>query len=130
MIKWRPLSVLFAVSGMASALTAQVANAQAWPTRPVTMVVTYAAGGTNDIIARILGPRLSEVLRQQVVIENVGGAGGMSGTARVAKAAPDGYQFVLGNVDAPPRTRRCTRIPSTMRRATSRPSACWSTCPW
>jgi tripartite-type tricarboxylate transporter receptor subunit TctC len=73
-------------------------SAQAWPTRPVTMVVTYAAGGTNDIIARILAARLSEILGQQVVIENVGGAGGMTAAARVAKAAPDGYQFVLGNV--------------------------------
>ena len=86
------------MAAVASLLVPCFAHAQAWPTRPVTMVVTYAAGGTNDIIARILGPRLSEVLGQQVVIENVGGAGGMTGTARVAKAAPDGYQFVLGNV--------------------------------
>jgi tripartite-type tricarboxylate transporter receptor subunit TctC len=87
-----------AISAIASLLASGCAQAQAWPTRPLTMVVTYAAGGTNDIIARILAPRLSEILGQQVVIENVGGAGGMSGAARVAKAAPDGYQFVLGNV--------------------------------
>jgi tripartite-type tricarboxylate transporter receptor subunit TctC len=74
------------------------AAAQTWPTRPVTMVVTYAAGGTTDIVARIIGSRLSEILRQQIVIENVGGAGGMTGAARVAKAPPDGYQFVIGNV--------------------------------
>jgi len=79
-------------------LLAYAAPAQTWPARPVTLVVTYAAGGTNDIIARVLAPRLSEILGQQVVIENVGGAGGMSGAARVAKAPPDGYQFVLGNV--------------------------------
>jgi tripartite-type tricarboxylate transporter receptor subunit TctC len=60
------------------------------------MVVTFAAGGGDDILARIFAPRLSEVLGQQVIIENVGGAGGMTGAARVAKAAPDGYQFVLG----------------------------------
>src|SRR6266480_343504 len=74
------------------------ANAQPWPTRPVTMVVPYAAGGTTDVIARILSPRLSEILGQQVIVENMGGAGGMTGASRVAKAAPDGYQFILGNV--------------------------------
>jgi len=60
------------------------------------MVVTFAAGSGDDLLARIISPRLSELLGQQVVIENVGGAGGMNGANRVAKAAPDGYQFVLG----------------------------------
>jgi len=73
-------------------------GAQEWPTRPLVMVVPYAAGGTTDVVGRILSLRLSEILRQQVIIENVGGAGGMTGATRVAKAAPDGYQFVLGNV--------------------------------
>jgi tripartite-type tricarboxylate transporter receptor subunit TctC len=72
------------------------AGAQEWPTRPIAMVVTFAAGSGDDLLARILSPALSELLGQQVVIENVGGAGGMNGTNRVAKAAPDGYQFVLG----------------------------------
>lgn len=71
---------------------------QDWPTRPVTMVVPFAAGGPADTVARILVPGLSEFLGQQIVVENVGGSGGMTGSARVAKAAPDGYQFVLGNV--------------------------------
>jgi tripartite-type tricarboxylate transporter receptor subunit TctC len=70
--------------------------AQNWPTRPITMVVAFAAGSGDDVFARIVAPRLSELLGQQVIIENVGGAGGMTGTSRVAKAAPDGYQFVLG----------------------------------
>ncbi len=73
--------------------------AQTWPTRPVTMVVPFAAGSASDTVARILAARLSEVLGQQVVVENIGGAGGMTGAARVAKAPPDGYQFVLGGVD-------------------------------
>jgi len=73
------------------------ASAQNWPSRPVTMVVPFAAGGGTDVLGRIIGRRLAEVLGQQVVIENVGGAGGMMGSARVAKAAPDGYQFVLGS---------------------------------
>ena len=59
------------------------------------MVVPYAAGGPVDTIGRILAARLSEILGQQVVIENAGGAGGMTGAARVAKAAPDGYTVLL-----------------------------------
>src|SRR5215467_9370839 len=71
---------------IALALTlATPATAQDWPTRPMTMVVAYAAGGPVDTIARIFGQRLSEVLGQQVVIENIGGAGGMVGASRVAK---------------------------------------------
>jgi tripartite-type tricarboxylate transporter receptor subunit TctC len=73
-------------------------QAQNWPSRPVTMVVPFAAGGPMDTVGRILSPRLSELLAQQVIIENVGGGGGTIGSARVAKAPPDGYQFVLGNV--------------------------------
>jgi tripartite-type tricarboxylate transporter receptor subunit TctC len=72
------------------------ATAQNWPTRPVTMVVSFAAGSGDDVLGRIIAARLSEVLGQQVIVENVGGAGGMNGVSRVAKAAPDGYQFVLG----------------------------------
>ncbi|HKA79450.1 MAG TPA: tripartite tricarboxylate transporter substrate-binding protein [Xanthobacteraceae bacterium] len=70
------------------------ASAQDWPTRPVTMIVPYAAGGPVDTIGRILAARLSELLGQQVIIENAGGAGGMTGAARVAKAAPDGYTLL------------------------------------
>src|ERR687887_1179974 len=74
------------------------AVAQDWPSRPVTMVVPFAAGGPIDTLARVLQQHLADVLRQQVVVENVSGAGGMTGSARVAQAAPDGYQFVLGSV--------------------------------
>jgi tripartite-type tricarboxylate transporter receptor subunit TctC len=97
--RWRRFGVWIAVSLAALIYTAQFAMAQDWPTRPVTMVVPFAAGSASDTLARILAARLSEVLGQQVIIENVGGAGGMTGVARVAKAAPDGYQFVLGGVD-------------------------------
>jgi tripartite-type tricarboxylate transporter receptor subunit TctC len=72
------------------------AAAQGWPTRPVSMVVPFAAGGSVDVMGRILAARLSEVLGQQVIVENIPGAGGMLGSARVAKAPPDGYEFVLG----------------------------------
>ncbi len=71
------------------------ASAQDWPTRAVTMVVPYAAGGPVDTLGRILAARLSEILGQQVVVENVAGAGGMTGSSRVAKAPPDGYTVLL-----------------------------------
>ena len=71
------------------------AGAREWPARPVTLVVPYAAGGPVDTIGRIMAARLSELLGQQVIIENVGGAGGMTGAARVAKATPDGYTVLL-----------------------------------
>jgi tripartite-type tricarboxylate transporter receptor subunit TctC len=71
------------------------AHAQDWPNRAVTMVVPYAAGGPVDTVARILAARLGELLGQQVIIENVGGAGGMTGASRVAKSAPDGYTLLL-----------------------------------
>jgi tripartite-type tricarboxylate transporter receptor subunit TctC len=74
------------------------AQAQDFPTRPLTMVVPFTAGGASDVIGRIVAEGLRSELGQAVMVENVGGAGGMTGTNRVAKAAPDGYQFVLGNV--------------------------------
>jgi len=80
---------------IATALSASHAGAQNWPTRPVTMVVPYAAGGPIDTIGRIMAQRLSEVLGQTVIVENIGGAGGMTGAARVAKAAPDGYTLLM-----------------------------------
>ena len=82
----------------AAIVVAQPANAQDWPNRPITMVAPFAAGGSTDAIARIVADGLSSQLHQPVIVENIGGAGGMTGTNRVAKAAPDGYTFVLGNV--------------------------------
>src|SRR5580692_7692663 len=74
------------------------AAAQSWPTRSVALVVPFAAGGSSDAIGRIMADGLSGPLGQPVVVENVTGAGGMAGGTRVARAAPDGYQFVIGNV--------------------------------
>jgi tripartite-type tricarboxylate transporter receptor subunit TctC len=85
-----------AVAALALPVEPWPARAQEWPARPMTLVVTFAAGSGDDVLARILSPRPSQLLGQQIVVENVGGAGGMTGTARVAKARPDGYQFVLG----------------------------------
>jgi tripartite-type tricarboxylate transporter receptor subunit TctC len=86
-----------AVAILALSQSGASAVAQSWPTRAVTMVVPFAAGGGTDVLGRIVAKRLSETLGQQVVVENVGGAGGMMGSARVAKSPPDGYQFVIGS---------------------------------
>ena len=73
--------------------------AQDWPTRFVTLIVPFGPGSASDIVARILVAPISEALGQQVVVENIGGAGGNIGVSRAAKAAPDGYVMVLGAVD-------------------------------
>src|ERR1044072_886439 len=68
------------------------------PTRPVTMVIPFAAGGPPDVLGRVVAARMSEILGQQIVVENIGGAGGMTGANRVKTAPPDGYQILLGTV--------------------------------
>jgi len=72
--------------------------AQTWPNRPLTMVVPYAPGGSTDLVARLIAPGLGAALGRPVLVENMAGVGGIAGVSRVAKAAPDGYQFVVGNV--------------------------------
>jgi tripartite-type tricarboxylate transporter receptor subunit TctC len=78
--------------------TGAVATAQNFPSKPLTMVIPFAAGGPTDVLGRVVGQRMSEILGQQVIIENIGGAGGMTGSKRVSDAAPDGYNMVLGTV--------------------------------
>ena len=86
-------------SALASLLAlAGSAAAEDWPTRPVTMIVPFAAGGPQDTISRLIAQRASEILGQQIVIENVGGAGGTTGSLRARNATPDGYTFVIGSV--------------------------------
>jgi tripartite-type tricarboxylate transporter receptor subunit TctC len=87
-----------AAGAMALPGAARVAWAQAYPTRPVTLVVPFAAGGAFDVIARVMSPRLTETLGQQVVVENVGAAAGIVASNRVAHAAADGYTVLLGTV--------------------------------
>ena len=84
------LAILLALTGSA--------GAQDFPDHAVTMVIPFAAGGPQDTIGRIIGQRMGELLGQTVVIENVGGAGGMTGSKRVADAKPDGYTMILGSV--------------------------------
>jgi tripartite-type tricarboxylate transporter receptor subunit TctC len=87
---------------LAATLTAGFATqgasafAQDYPSRPITLIVPYAAGGGNDLMARTAAERMSRTLGQQIVIENRGGAGGSIATRQIAKAAPDGYTLGLG----------------------------------
>ncbi len=74
------------------------AAAQSYPDKPINVIVPFAAGGPTDVVARILGEHMSRTLGQQLVVENVGGAGGTTGMTRVATAAPDGYTIGVGNM--------------------------------
>jgi tripartite-type tricarboxylate transporter receptor subunit TctC len=80
-----------------AALIAGPAHADNWPSRPITMIVPFSAGGGVDLSARIQAQRMGELLGQPIVVENVGAAAGMAGSARVAKADPDGYTMLIGN---------------------------------
>jgi len=73
-----------------------VARAQAYPTRPITIVVPFVAGGPSDLLGRMVAERLRSSFGQPVLIENVAGANGSLGVGRVARAAPDGYTLVIG----------------------------------
>lgn len=84
------------VSAFALAAASPATLAQQWPTRSLTMIIPFAAGGPVDTIGRILAQYVGDALGQQIVVENVGGAGGMIGSARAAKADPDGYTMLLG----------------------------------
>ena len=87
--------IAIVVAALVAAVTS--AAAQTFPSRPITMVVPYPAGGVTDTLARLLAERMKVVLGQTVIVENVGGAGGSVGAGRVARAAADGYTVLLGN---------------------------------
>ena len=90
------------------------AAAQTYPSRPITLIVPFPAGGPTDAVARILAERMRASLGQPVVIENVGGAGGSIGVGRVARAAPDGYTHRHRQLGHPCRQRRdLQRCPTT-----------------
>src|SRR5262252_10442268 len=89
--------VVIAAALLAVAHDIKLASGQDWPTRSLTLVVPWAAGGGTDVMGRIMARRMSEILGQQVIVENVAGAGGMIGSTHVARAAPDGYTFVFGS---------------------------------
>lgn len=87
-----------ALAGLTLAGTAPASAADAWPSKPITVVVPFAPGGTTDIIGRMVGQKLGEALKQPVIIENRPGAGGTLGASYVAKASPDGNTFFLATV--------------------------------
>jgi putative tricarboxylic transport membrane protein len=83
--------------GLAALALAAPAFAQSWPTRPITLIVPFAAGGGVDTSARIQAQKLGELLGQPIVVENIGAAAGTVGSLRVSKAEPDGYTLLIGN---------------------------------
>ena len=87
-------------AALAASLLALAAQAQPYPNKPIRFVVPFAAGGTSDILARAIGPRITEVWNQPVIVENRTGANGNVGADFVAKSAPDGYTFLLSDVGA------------------------------
>ena len=86
------------LAAIAVVLGAISASAQDYPARPITMIVPFAAGGPTDLFARIVGEHMSRTLGQQIVVENVVGAGGTTGTTRAKRAAPDGYTIMMGHM--------------------------------
>lgn len=90
--------LLKVIAGFALALTAALAHAQAWPSKPIRYIVPFAPGGTTDILARTVGDKLAIALGQPVVIENKPGAGGGVGAEITAKSAPDGYTIMGGTI--------------------------------
>jgi tripartite-type tricarboxylate transporter receptor subunit TctC len=93
-----PLIRATAVHAIAVCVTIGIAAAQNFPTHPITLIVPFTAGGTTDVTARIVAEHMSRTLGQQVVVENIGGAGGTIGTARAMRASPDGYTIVMGQM--------------------------------
>jgi len=89
---------LLLATAVAVGLASPAVQAQDFPTKPVTMIVPFAAGGPTDIIARLVAESMSKTLGQQVIIENVAGAGGTTGSTRAAQAAPDGYTILMGHM--------------------------------
>jgi len=91
------MGALLAAAGlMPASAGAQAAGAQAYPTKPIRLIVAFPAGGSTDIIARLVGQRLGEKLGQQVIVDNRGGAGGTIGTEIAAQATPDGHTLTMG----------------------------------
>ena len=92
------VKALRAIAAACALLLPGLASAQDWPTRPVTIVVPFAPGGTTDIVGRLIGQAMSVKLGQPVIIDNVGGAGGTLGATKASKASPDGYTIFMATV--------------------------------
>jgi tripartite-type tricarboxylate transporter receptor subunit TctC len=91
-------TLFFAIAFVTAFGNAEGATAQVYPSRPITMIVPFAAGGGTDVSARIISEHMSRTLRQPIVIENIAGAGGTTGSARAMRANPDGYTIEMGQM--------------------------------
>src|ERR671913_936257 len=94
----KKIAMPLAATAAAIGVAAGGAQAQTFPTRPITMIVPFAAGGPTDVIARIVGDHMSRTPGQQIVVENVAGAGGTTGITRGAQSQPDGYTIGMGHM--------------------------------
>ena len=97
---WRNLGTA-SLLGLLSLALHSGAQAQAYPNKPIKMIVPFPAGGTTDIVARLVAQRMSESMGQPVTVDNRGGAGGAIGADMMAKAAPDGYTILMHNLSFP-----------------------------
>src|SRR5215472_17426999 len=89
---------LLLAAGVVLAVLPRIAGAQAYPVRPITVIVPFAPGGGTDVAARIVGDHMSRTLGQQLVVQNIAGAGGTVGSARAMRAEPDGYTILMGQM--------------------------------
>jgi tripartite-type tricarboxylate transporter receptor subunit TctC len=108
-------------------------TAQSWPAKPVRVIVTFAPGGSSDIVARLVAIPLQAELGQSVIVDNKPGAGGTIGAAEAASAAPDGYTLLLSNsapISISPAMQDEPRYDRSRRSPTSPTSARWRTCSW
>jgi tripartite-type tricarboxylate transporter receptor subunit TctC len=96
-MSWARRSIIFAALSLPIALAQTLSFAQTWPAHPIRLVVAYPAGGGLDLVARAYGARLSELLKQPVIVDNRGGASGAIGADAVAKAKPDGYTLLMAS---------------------------------
>src|ERR1051325_9262907 len=88
-----------------------IAVAQDYPTKPISMVIPFAAGGPTDVLGRVVAAKMGEILGQQIIVENATGAGGMTGANRVKVAAPDGYTILLGTVGTQAQVQNLVKKP-------------------
>lgn len=93
----KPLRFILVLAAIGIATAPGFANAQAWPTKPVRVIVTFAPGGSSDVVARLISGPLQQKLGQAILVDNKGGAGGTIGAAEAARAPADGYTFLLSN---------------------------------
>ena len=106
---------LVALAALAAVGMITLAAAQTYPTKPIKIIVAFAAGGPADVLARVVGQRMTTILGQPIIVENRPGAGGTIGARAAAEAEPDGYTLLLGNTSSWPATATC-RMPSTFGR--------------